>query len=185
MSFKDLLSKKEGKKDWFGRLFPLLLGLGVIFLIFSNTHISKQSAGKSAENSQTSPKTATYEEDLTKRLEEAFSHMEGVGRVQVVLTLADNGQAHVLQDSDYTRSETEETASSGQDRHMLEEQGQTETVRDAADQPFVVKEEAPKVQGVLILAEGAGSSVVQQELLQAAQALLGVSAQNVHIAPYQ
>ena len=188
MKLKDWISKKEGKKDWFGMVFPILLGLGVIFLIFSNTNISKQRANEGTEYSESIPaETAsfTYEEQLTRRLEEAFSHMQGVGRVQVVLTLASSGEAVVLQDSELTRSELEETDASGVRRKSLEEQRQTETVRDAQDQPFVLREDAPKVRGILILAEGAGSNVVQQELLKAAQALLGVSAQNVHIAPYQ
>ena len=102
-----------------------------------------------------------------------------------MLTLEDAGQACVLQDSEYTRSEAEESTSSGERRQTLEVQSQTETVRDAQNQPYVLRALMPQVQGVLILAEGAESSVVQQELLEAVQALLGVSASSVHIAPYQ
>lgn len=186
MNWKDWISKKEGKKDWFSICFPLLLALGVIFLVFSNTHISKQEvAEQEYESSEAVQTRATYEEQLIKRLEDAFSHIKGAGKVRVMLTLADGGEVYVLQDSEYVRSETEETDASGQGRHILEEQHQTQTVRDAADQPFVLKEESPKVQGILIMAEGAGSSIVQQELMQAAQALLGISAQRVHIASYQ
>ena len=102
-----------------------------------------------------------------------------------MLTLDDNGEEVVLQDLDYTRAEQEETDASGASRKTWEEQRQTETVRDAQDQPYVLREDTPKIRGVLILAEGAESSVVQQELLRTAQALLGVSADDVHIAPYQ
>ena len=186
--WKELFSKKEGKKDWFGMAFPILLGLGVIFLIFSNTHISKQETEDRTKNVNTlaaETVTGTYEEQLTQRLEEAFGHMAGVGRVQVMLTLDDGGEVAVLQDSDYTLSEQEESDASGGSRKTLEEQRQTETVRDAQDQPYVLREDMPTVRGILILAEGAESSVVRQELLLAAQALLGVSADDVHIAPYQ
>lgn len=186
--WKEWLGKKEGKKDWFGLTFPILLGLGVIFLILSNNHISKQEAKvqtNMTESKETAAPTTSYEEYLTRQLEETLSHMAGVGKVRVMLTFDDNGTVAVLQDSDYTRAEQEESDASGGSRKILEEQRQTETVRDAQDQPYVLREDAPSVRGVLILAEGAGSSVVRQELLMAAQALLGVSADEVHIAAYQ
>ena len=186
--WKDWIGKKEGKKDWFGMAFPILLGLGVIFLIFSNTHISKQEANIQTEtgrNTAQTVQTTTYEEHLTQQLEETFSHMAGVGRVRVLLTLEDGGEVAVLQDLEYTRAEQEESDATGGSRKTLEEQRQTETVRDAQDQPYVLREDTPRVRGILILAEGAESSVVRQELLMAAQALLGVSADEVHIAAYQ
>ncbi len=186
--WKEWLGKKEGRKDWFGTAFPILLGMGVIFLILSNTHISKQEANVQTEisnNPASTMQSATYEDHLTQQLEETFSHMAGVGRVRVLLTLEDSGEVTVLQDLDYTRTEQEESDSSGAGRKTLEEQRQTETVRDAQDQPYVLRENVPKVRGILILAEGAESSVVRQELLQSAQALLGVSADEVHIAAYQ
>ncbi len=186
--WKEWIGKKEGKKDWFGTAFPILLGMGVIFLILSNTHISKQEANIQTETSKDQEKSlqhATYEDHLAQQLEETFSHMAGVGSVQVMLTLEDGGEVAVLQDLDYTRTEQEESDASGASRKTLEEQRQTETVRDAQDQPYILREDVPKVRGVLILAEGAESSVVRQELLMAAQALLGVSADDVHIAVYQ
>lgn len=186
--WKEWFEKKEGRKDWFGTAFPILLGMGVIFLILSNTHISKQEANAQTEvntNSAQEMQFVTYEDHLTQQLEEAFSHIAGVGKVQVLLTLEDDGEVTVLQDLDYTRTEQEESDSSGAGRKTLEEQRQTETVRDAQDQPYILRENMPKVRGILILAEGAESSVVQQELLHSVQALLGVSADEVHIVAYQ
>ena len=187
-SWKDWLRTQEGKKDWFGRLFPLFLGLGVIFFLLSNTHISKQQTPtqpQTQDESQAEQMEDTYADSLARQLEDVLSHMNGVGRVQVMLTLDDAGEAQVLQDQDYTLSEQEESDASGVSRKIREEQQQTETVRDAQDQPYVLRESAPRVRGVLILAEGAQSSVVRQELLLAVQALLGVSADEVHIAAYQ
>ncbi len=186
--WKNWLSKKEGNKDWFGTAFPILLGLGVIFLILSNTHISKKEANiqttQSHEQAQ-QVSTVTYEEQLSRQLDEALCHMAGVGKVRVLLTLDDGGEVTVLQDHDDTRTEQEETDSSGGSRKLLENRQQTETVRDAQDQPYVLRQNVPTIRGVLILADGAESSVVKQELLMAVQALLGVPADQVHIAAYQ
>lgn len=188
VNWKEWISRQDGKKDWFGRLFPLFLGLGVIFFLLSNTHISKQQTSAQnyvLEEAREKPSVDTYEDNLTRQLEETLSHMNGVGRVRVMLTLDDAGEAKVLQDLDYTLSEQEDSDVSGSRRKIREEQQQTETVRDAQDQPYVLREAAPRVRGVLILAEGAQSSVVRQDLLLAVQALLGVSADEVYIAAYQ
>lgn len=188
VNWKEWISRQDGKKDWFGRLFPLFLGLGVIFFLLSNTHISKQQTSAqnyALEEVREKPSVDTYEDNLTRQLEETLSHMNGVGRVRVMLTLDDAGEAKVLQDLDYTLSEQEDSNVSGASRKIREEQQQTETVRDAQDQPYVLREAAPRVRGVLILAEGAQSSVVRQDLLLAVQALLGVSADEVYIAAYQ
>ena len=186
--WKEWFGKKEGKRDWFGTAFPILLGTGVIFLILSNTHISKQEAHiqttLNKEQTQT-VQAITYEEQLSSQLEEALSHMAGVGTVRVMLTLDDGGEVEVLQDHDSTRTEQEELDASGGSRKMLEDQRQMETVRDAQDQPYVLRQNVPTIRGVLILADGAESSVVKQELLMAVQALLGVPADQVHIAAYQ
>ena len=182
------LHRPEGNTDWFGKLFPILLGLGVIFLVVSNTHISKQQTPSPSENPQAAlaeSQNSTYAEQLARQLEEILGHMEGVGRVQVMLTLDDTGEAKVLQDLESALSEQEETDASGASRKYLEKQSQTETVRDAQDQPYVLGETSPRVRGVLILAEGAKSNQVRQELLWAVQALLDVSADEVHIAGYQ
>ena len=184
MKIPKWLMKKEGKKDLFSLVFPILLTLSVIFLILSNTHISNEEPEKSAETPVAVYEKTSYEQELASRLEEAFSAMQGVGRVKVMLTLDDDGSVFVLQDSEYTKSEAQETASSGVSRTSSEERRQTETVRDAANEPFVLSEKTPKVRGVLILAEGADSSVIQQKLMSAAVALLGVSASEVYIAPY-
>lgn len=186
--WKELIGKKEGRKDWFGTAFPILLGLGVIFLILSNTHISKQEASIQTESNKSQTQTGqpdTYADRLTQNLEEAFSQMDGVGKVKVLLTLEDSGEVVVLQDLDYAQTEQEESDASGASRKTLEKQQQTETVRDAQDQPYILRENAPEIRGVLILAEGAESSVVRQQLLMAAQVLLGISANEVHIAVYR
>ena len=186
--WKEWFNKKDGKRDWFGTAFPILLGTGVIFLILSNTHISKHKANiqttLNKEQTQT-VQAITYEEQLSCQLEEALSHMAGVGRVQVLLTLEDDGEVTVLQDLESTRTEQEESDISGGSRKIQEDQQQTETVRDAQDQPYVLKQNVPSIRGVLILAEGAESNVIKQELLLAVQALFGVPADKVHIAVYR
>ena len=88
--WKAWIGRQDGKNDWFGRLFPLLLGLGVIFLLLSNTHISKKQTStqpNTQKEEQAERSGNTYTEELTRQLEEALSHMDGVGRVSSYLQI--------------------------------------------------------------------------------------------------
>lgn len=68
---------------------------------------------------------------------------------------------------------------------MEEEAGRSETVMKDGKEPFVVKESVPEVQGVLILAQGADSSQVQEKLINSAAVLLNLSVSKIQVAPYQ
>jgi len=47
--------------------------------------------------------------------------------------------------------------------------------------PYVTSEKNPKVAGVLVIAQGGGSSRIRQEILEAAQALFGIDAHKIKI----
>ena len=180
--------KKEDKKDWFRILFPIILLGAVIFLVLPNTNIAKEEKGTqiSGTGTETSDSELLHQRrQLTSELEEAFSHMSGVGKTKVVILYADGGEASVLQDEKSSRSLTEEKDSAGGSRRVEEEDRDRTTVSDASGQPYVLKETAPAIQGVLILAEGASSAVVREQLMRAAQALKGVPDTNIQVASYQ
>ena len=182
------LEKQEGKKDRFGWIFPICLLLGVIFLIVANTNIAKKGEGAKSDSSSTvnsRVQEQTYEEILESKLENAFSCMEGVGKVKVVVTVKNKGEITVEKDESYSRSTTTEEDSAGGRRNVEEEAGRSETVMKDGKEPFVVKETVPEVQGVLILAQGAGSSQVQEKLINSAAVLLNLSVSKIQVAPYQ
>lgn len=182
------LEKQEGKRDRFGWIFPICLLLGVIFLIIANTNIAKKGEGAKSDSSSTvnsRVQEQTYEEILESKLENAFSCMEGVGKVKVVVTVKNKGEITVEKDESYSRSTTTEEDSAGGRRNVEEEAGRSETVMKDGKEPFVVKETVPEVQGVLILAQGAGSSQVQEKLINSAAVLLNLSVSKIQVAPYQ
>ena len=182
------LEKQEGKKDRFGWIFPICLLLGVIFLIVANTNIAKKGEGAKSDSSSTVKSRVqeqTYEEILESKLENAFSCMEGVGKVKVVVTVKNKGEITVEKDESYSRSTTTEEDSAGGRRNVEEEAGRSETVMKDGKEPFVVKESVPEVQGVLILAQGADSSQVQEKLINSAAVLLNLSVSKIQVAPYQ
>ena len=180
----------EKKKDWFRILFPIILAAAVIFLLLPTTHISKNDktgtqTSETDGEAETSGSGTALQNSLAAQLEDAFSHMQGVGRTKVVILFVDSGETSVLQNENYVRSFTEEEDGSGGKRRVEEEEKKTDAVLDGNEQPYVIRETTPRVQGILILAEGASSAVVREQLIAAARALLEIPVTNIHVAPYQ
>jgi stage III sporulation protein AG len=93
--------------------------------------------------------------------------MDGVGQVQVMLTLKDSGadvlDKNVKRDGD--ASETDTVVYSGED-------GET---------PYVTNRFAPDVAGVFIVAEGGGNAVIVSDISEAVMALFGIEAHKIKV----
>lgn len=81
------------------------------------------------------------------------------------------------------RSQTEEQDSAGGTRTVSSSNTGYQTVYQDGSQgtPFVAKTITPKVEGVLVVAEGAGKGNMTSEITQIAQALFGVEAHKVKV----
>lgn len=109
-----------------------------------------------------------YGNRMEQKLKELLEQVEGVGEVQVMLTFADSGEKMVEKDR----------SSSAEDRReetVYEERSSSERT------PYVVSETNPRVEGVLVIAQGGGNSRIRQEILEAAQALFGIDAHKIKI----
>lgn len=109
-----------------------------------------------------------YEERMEEKLEELLGSVDGVGKVRVMLTFEGTGEKKVEKDQSRTADESREET-------VYEERGSSERT------PYVTSETNPKVEGVLVIAEGGGNSRVKQEILEAAQALFGIDAHKIKI----
>lgn len=115
-------------------------------------------------------------EDLERRLEETLSLIDGAGKVRVMLTLKDTGEKVVEKDT--TRrsggsASAEETSDVSQST-VFSKNGSEET-------PYISNELTPQVEGVLVVAQGGGDSLVKQNILQSVMALFPLEAHKITI----
>lgn len=154
----------------------------------SGTVQSKTDAGNgAAEASQaayTGSDTESYAAWMEEKLEEALSQMAGAGKVKVVISMKSSEEKVVEKDQPVTRSNTSETDSGGGTRNInnLETGESTVYSSEGTDsEPYVVKVIQPEVEGVIVLAEGAGTGNVSKNISEAIQVLFGIDAHKIKV----
>lgn len=126
----------------------------------------------------------TYAAGLERRLTDALADMEQVGRVKVMITLKSSSELVVERETPVSRSTTTETDAQGGSR-SINTTDMEETVvystNGSSSEPYVIKTYVPEIEGVLVVAEGAGSGTVNRTVTEIVQALFGVEAHKVQV----
>lgn len=126
----------------------------------------------------------SYAENMEKRLEEALSRLEGAGEVKVMITLSSSAEVVLQKDAATSLSETEENDGEGGSRSVRVQDKEEVTVytsEGSRSVPYVVKTITPRVEGVIVLAQGAGEGNVSMEILDAVRVIFGIEAHRVKV----
>ncbi|MCR2048472.1 stage III sporulation protein AG [Acetatifactor muris] len=142
------------------------------------TEAAGQETGRTADTDE------AYAAHLEERLTELLSQMEGVGKVEVMITLKASRELVVEKEQPVSRSSTHESDSQGGTRIISETDSRENTVyrtEGGASEPYVIKTLSPQIEGVLVVAEGAGIGTVNRTIVETVQALFGVEAHKVKV----
>ncbi len=141
---------------------------------------SKEASGSLGQTDGTSD----YVEELEERLSGILSKMSGVGQVEVMITLSASEELVVEKDTPVNRSSTNENDSSGGSRVIAQTDGEEATVyrtNGSESEPYVIKTLYPKVEGVVVVAEGAGNGTVNKSIVDMVQVLFDLDAHKVKV----
>lgn len=172
----------------------LLIGLaiGVTLLVVSQTFLKPKPADDTSAGVQKAETTAADGgqtdgglDSLERRMEEILSLVDGAGKVRVLINYSQSAESVVAKNVTADASETAETDSTGGERRQSQSKNQESVVtlrqKDGNEEPLVLYEAAPKIEGVIIVAEGGGDVVVRDALIRAASGLLGVAIHKVSV----
>lgn len=125
-----------------------------------------------------------YVEYLEEKLTKVLSQMDGVGKVEVMLTVSDAGESVVEKDKKAESTVTSENDSGGGTRTVTESSSEGTTVyieTEDGTYPYIQKEKLPTVEGVVVVAEGGENPVVVSEISESVKALLKVEAHRIRV----
>jgi len=126
----------------------------------------------------------TYEKTMEEKLKTILERMEGAGKVEVMITFASSQELVVEKDRRTGTSETRETDAQGGTRVLQQQDNDITTVykqQGSDSTPYVVKTLTPKVEGVLVAAQGAGTSDVSRTITEAVQALFDLEIHKIKV----
>ena len=125
-----------------------------------------------------------YARQLEQRLKDILSQMEGVGQVRVMITLKSSQELVVEKERPYLRSSATESDSQGGNRVTSQTEMEDNTVYRTGgntSEPYVVKTLPPQVEGVVVVAQGAGTGTIDRTIVEMVQALFNVEAHKVKV----
>lgn len=125
-----------------------------------------------------------YAAYLEARLTETLSQIADVGKVKVMITLKSSQELVLEKEESVSRSSTDEEDSQGGKRVVSQTDSREAVVYrtdGSLSEPYVVKTLAPKIEGVLVVAEGAGNGTINRTIAEIAQALFGIDAHKVMV----
>ena len=124
----------------------------------------------------------TYEEQLEKKLADILSKVKGAGKVEVMITLESSSELVLQVDENGSSDTIHEEDSAGGVRDSSQSSYSKDTVQTGSDDtPYVIKEINPKGSGVLVIAEGAGSAAVKNEIYEAVEALFNLPVHKIKV----
>lgn len=200
-----MMAAKEMWKKWFRRDNLLILILSGILLFIIALPEKSADSGKESDAVSAQEQRDVAEQDngaaitapgasassdsaltaeLEERLEAVLSQMAGVGKVKVMITLQSSEELVVEKDGQVTRSNTNESDSAGGSRIITQVDSDPSTVYRTSgsdSEPYVVKTLSPRVEGVVVVAQGAGKGTVDRSITEMVQALFGVEAHKVKV----
>lgn len=180
---------EKGKKIGVIRL-GLLIVAGLVLLIASfdgkeehktQTQISTQNEEKQSEEQQLN----TYIENMETRLTNVLSQVDGIGKVQVMITAKATQEKVVLKDAPYKKTTVKEEDSTGATRESKETTSEEGTIlekqQDGSESPYITKELQPEIEGVVVIAEGAAQKQIEAEINDAVVALFSVPSHKIKV----
>lgn len=124
-----------------------------------------------------------YAAYLERRLEDILSRVSGVGAVQVMITLETTRELVLEKDQQLQNSSTTEEDSQGGSRYSHQTSRSENTVyhSSGSNEPYVVKTLLPRVEGVVVVAQGAGTGTINRNITDVVQALFDVEVHKVKV----
>lgn len=170
IKFENFIEKLKADKKM---IAMLILGAAGVVLILLSEFTSAKPKEKTAESDNSS--FYEYESEIETRLSSIITQINGVGRVNVMVTLKSG------EENKYAYNETYQTKNGEQSD---ERKGESEYVvidGERGDECVLLRTDFPQVQGVVVVCDGGDNNTVKNDVTNAVSALLDINTNNISV----
>ena len=161
----------------------LLLSLRKLFS-YNNYKPAKNDSKELQQIPRQSIENLSYENRLEKQLSELLGQVEGVGDVNVMIVLEDETLIEPAFNVIDTEKTSEEKDNEGGVRTIVEKQRNQQMVllrKNGEEEAMVLKKTAPRIKGILIIADGASSSKIKEKIIKSTATLLDIPTYRISV----
>ena len=141
-----------------------------------NTTTTKLVNGEAQENSNS--------DEVENSIKQILSKINGVGKVDVLITYSESSRVVALYNENSKQSQTQEEDTNGGTRTIEETNNDKEIIfkeENGEKVPVTEKIVMPKMEGALIVAEGANNAEVKTNIIQAVEAVTGLATHKIQV----
>ena len=190
--FQSLIKSEDGKSKKNLENAIVFVIILVVTIIIINTiwggNESKKEEKTTQDNSaqlvNSDVESVETSEDTEKSIKQILSKINGVGKVEVLITYSESSQVVAMYNEKNNESQTKEEDKSGGTRTIQENTTDKEIVykeENGKKVPVTEKVVMPKMEGALIVAEGANNAEVKTNIIQAVEALTGLATHKIQV----
>lgn len=181
----------KGKRKTENLIVLLILMIVVVVAInyIWNGNTTNKNQITNEENINASLITKVSNEDkndnLETRLEDILSKIEGAGKVKVMITYSESSVTQPIYDENLKATNTIESDDSGGTRSITETDSQKQVIykqnADGSKEPITKSTLSPKVEGAIVLSQGANNATVKTNIIQAVEAATGIATHKIQV----
>ena len=174
-------------------LILLIITIIAINIILGDNKNSKQN--NNAQNSQykqlasevnnnSSNISNDFEYNLEEDLEDILSNISGIGQVKVLVTYSQTSEIVPMYNENPTESTTQETDTNGGVRTIQQTDNSKEIIyeeQSGEKVPITKKVILPKIEGAIVIAQGANNTTTKINIIQAVEAVTGLPTHKIQV----
>lgn len=169
-------------------LTVILVGILVVIAndFFKSTNASSTKPTTEENTSSQSTSTQNYENTEENRLKAILEDINGVGRVNVMVTIEGSEEQVPAFNVNDSTSDTKEKDNTGGTRDTKQQNNGSTVVLSSdgsKNMPLIIKTYKPKVVGVVVVAEGAKDNYIQTQIREAVTRAFNIKPDKVSVYP--
>jgi stage III sporulation protein AG len=154
------------------KIFLLLGIIGIALILLSELLPASQSTEKSTKSEKL---YSDYVASLEKDTAELISSVNGAGRCRVMITLRGTGESVFAKNSQESNSES--SFSSSYEYVLYDGKD--------GDEPVLIKQYFPKVQGIAVVCDGADNPEVRESIINCLSSLYNLPVSKISVTKYK
>lgn len=176
--FKDLSNKKQIEN-----VVIFLVLLIIVIIVINSLFVEEKETVKEGPK-EVSISLEQNKNDLEKSLKNILSKISGVGSVDVMVSYSNTIMQVPMYDTKENTTVVEESDKNGgirKTKEVANEQSIIYEEKNSVKVPAIKQTIMPEVVGVIVVAEGAGSQVVKENIKNAVEAVVNISAHRIQV----